>query len=150
MAASLTMRQQINAMIDMPYALTQLAEGYVLQGNPDLARRTLEEALEIRERNDDAWFEAEIYRLLGDVTIAESGDVAAAEAFFRKSLEVAVDQGTRSFELRTAVRLARLLGNTDRVAEAVEILEPVRRWFDGQSETVDSRAADEMLAALSK
>jgi hypothetical protein len=48
------------------------------------------------------------------------------------------------------VSLARLLANTDRVAEAVEILEPVRRWFDGQSETVDSRAADETLLALSR
>jgi tetratricopeptide (TPR) repeat protein len=148
MAASLTMRQQINALIDLPYALSQLAEGYILQGNLAMARTALQKAIDIRERNDDAWFEAEIYRLLGDVAIAESGDIAAAEEFFRKSLEVAVNQGTRSFELRTSVSLARLLANTDRVAEAVEILEPVRRWFDGQSETVDSRAADETLLAL--
>ena len=78
MAASLTMRRKLNAILDIPYALTQLAEGYLLQGDIPKARETLLEALELRERNDDAWFEAEIYRMLGDVTLAER-DAAVAE-----------------------------------------------------------------------
>lgn len=37
MAASLIMRQQISPLIDMSYALSQLAEGYILRGNLALA-----------------------------------------------------------------------------------------------------------------
>ena len=148
MAASMTMRLQMNAVLDCPYAMTQLAEGYVLQGNLTKAKATLLEALEIRERNDDAWFEAEIYRMLGDLALAEANDVAGAEKHYRKSLEVALTQGTRSFELRTSVSLARLLGSLGRGGEAIELLSPVRQWFEGQRPTVDSRAADEVLASL--
>jgi tetratricopeptide (TPR) repeat protein len=147
MAASLTMRRKLNAILDIPYALTQLAEGYLLQGDIPKARETLLEAIELRERNDDAWFEAEIYRMLGDVTLAE-GDSAAAEKFYRKSLDVSLQQGTRSFELRTSVSLARLLGQTERAAEAIELLSPVRTWFEGQRPTADSAAADTLLASL--
>jgi tetratricopeptide (TPR) repeat protein len=148
MAASLTMRRKMNAILDIPYALTQLAEGYVLQGKLDLARTTLLEALELRERNDDAWFEAEILRLLGEVTLASGGHVSKVEEHYRRSLEVAINQGTRSFELRTSVSLARLLSNTDRVAEAVELLTPVRQWFRSQKPTRDTDNADALLASL--
>jgi tetratricopeptide (TPR) repeat protein len=148
MAASMTMRLQMNAVLDCPYAMSQLAEGYILQGNLPKARATLLEALDIRERNDDRWFEAEIFRMLGDLTLAESNDVAEAEKHYRKSLDVSLTQGTRSFELRTCVSLARLLISTGRSTEAFELLSPVRQWFEGQRATVDSRAADEVLASL--
>jgi len=145
----LTMRRKMNAILDIPYALTQLAEGYVLQGKLDLARTTLLEALELRERNDDAWFEAEILRLLGDVTLASGAHVSTAEEYYRRSLEVAINQGTRSFELRTSVSLARLLSNTDRVSDAIELLTPVRAWFRSQKPTRDTDNADALLASLS-
>ncbi len=147
MAASLTMRRQMNAILDFPYALTQIAEGHMLMGNHKLARATLEEAIELRQRHDDAWYEAEVYRMLGDVEIAETGNAAAAEAYYRQSLGISLKQGTRSFELRTATSLARLIG-TERSAEAIALLAPVREWFSSQGATADTAAGDEVLAGL--
>ena len=148
MAASMTMRLKMNATLDMPYALTQVAEGYILQGDLEKAKKTLDEALDLRRRNDDAWFEAEVYRMLGDVALADGSDADKAESLYRESLDIARRQGTKSFELRTATSLARMLG-ADRSAEAIELLEPIRRWFDGQHSTRDMNAADHILASLS-
>ncbi len=79
--------------------------------------------------------------------VAETGNSAAAEALYRQSLDIAQKQGTKSFELRTATSLARLLG-PERSAEAIALLEPVREWFSPQRTTRDSEAADEVLAGL--
>jgi adenylate cyclase len=168
MAASLAMRQRMNAILDLPYALTQLAQGYALRGDINRARATLTEALDLAKKNNDSWFESEIYRQLGDMALSSerdeetSGGVPArgededealirhnaAEAHYERALQIARAQGAKSFELRAAVSLARLYSLDGRETEAIELLEGIREFFRGQRETTDSRAADELLLSL--
>src|SRR5688572_23255901 len=147
---SLAMRTQMNALLDMPYALTQLAEGYALQGNFAKAREALGQALEARRKNDDAWYEAEVHRLLGDFALADDDGAGAgtAESHYRNAIEVAQKQGAKSLELRAAIGLAVLFQGSQRADEAIEILRPLRDSFSSQRATRDYDKANEIIRAL--
>jgi tetratricopeptide (TPR) repeat protein len=156
MITSLAMRRRMNAILDIPYGLIQLADGYIMRGDYERARATLQESLQLGNDNADVWAQAEVYRMLGDVALmepsegSEHADVksAAAEAYYMKAIELSREQGGRSFEMRAATSLARLLAGTDRAKDALAILEPVRRSFDKEKPTRDSADADGMLAQL--
>ena len=73
------------------------------------ARQALDEGLAIAAKNDDRCQEAELYRLKGELLLAESPDqVVAAEECFRQAIEMARRQQSRAWELRATMSLARL------------------------------------------
>jgi predicted ATPase len=74
-----------------------------------------------------------------------SPDPAEAAASFRTALAVARQQGTRGFELRAAVSLARLLGNQGRRTEARDLLAPVYGCFTEGFDTQDLKEAKALL-----
>jgi predicted ATPase len=71
-------------------------------------RQSLNEGLAIAERNDERFQEAELHRLKGELLLAESRDQAAAEEGYRRAIETARRQGSRSWDLRATMSLARL------------------------------------------
>lgn len=79
---------------------------------------------------------------------AEVPDIEAAERSFHEAIAIAQVHGAKSWELRAAMSLARLLHSRDRRADAVECLEPVLNWFTGGLETEDIRRAGSLLADL--
>jgi predicted ATPase len=56
-------------------------------------------------------------------------DPAKAEEPFRTAFAIAGEQGTRGYELRAAVSLARLRRDQGRRTEAHDLLAPVYGWF---------------------
>ena len=162
---SIALRRRMRADIDLPYALVQLAEAYAKRGDTTRARSILLEASEYASRNEDRWAEADVYRALGDVAIQQSNDpdasaseidrresaevrAGAAEAYYWRAIEIARRQGTKSFELRAAVNLGKLMLIDGRIHEALELIAPLRAHFDGQRSTVDSMEADHLLLRL--
>jgi tetratricopeptide (TPR) repeat protein len=161
---SLAMRKRMNADLDLPYALTQLAEAYSTKGDLDRARTTLHDALEAANRNSDLWAQSEVYRMLGDlalqrvppsdnalaVDIEDEAEVRrnAAEGFYYRALDVAREQGARLYELRAAVSIGKIMERDNRAAEALELVEPLRAQLDGQRSTPDSVDADMLLSRL--
>jgi predicted ATPase len=77
-----------------------------------------------------------------------SPDQAEAEASFRTALAIARQQGTRGFELRAAVSLARLLCDQGRRTEARGLLAPVYGWFSQGFDTQDLINAKALLDDL--
>jgi hypothetical protein len=65
-----------------------------------------------------------------------------------RALEVAREQGARSFELRAAVSLGKLMERDGRAAEALEMIEPLRTALDGKRSTPDMIDADMLLNRL--
>ena len=93
--------------------------------------------------------DAELHRLRGDLLRRlPSPDWTEVEACFRTALAVAREQGTRGFELRAAVSLARLLSNQGRNAEALGLLAPVYSWFTEGFDTPDLKEAKALLDEL--
>jgi class 3 adenylate cyclase/predicted ATPase len=97
----------------------------------------------------DCYMEPECVRLQGELTLqAENPDIEAADRLFREAILIAQMHGAKSWELRAAMSLARLLRSRDRRADAVECLEPVLNWFTEGLETEDIRQAGNLMAAL--
>ena len=161
---SLAIRKRMNADLDLPYALTQLAEVYSLRGDVARARETLHEAIEVSNRNTDLWSQSEVYRMLGDVALQQEPDARpatdvdrreeqevrenAADGFYRRAIEVAREQGAKSFELRAAVSLGKLMERDGRSDEAMSLVGALRESFDGQRLTPDLIDADMLLSRL--
>jgi tetratricopeptide (TPR) repeat protein len=163
---SLAMRKRMNADLDLPYALTLLAEAYAARGDIARARDTLHDAIEVGNRNADLWAMADVYRSLGDLALrvesgADQSNISeldrkeeqsvrenAAEDLYLKAIEIAREQGAKSFELRASVSLGKLMERDGRIGEAIEMIEPLRKAVQSQRPTPDSIDADMLLNRL--
>jgi predicted ATPase len=68
--------------------------------------------------------------LEGELLLAsKEPDESRAEASFHKANAIAREQGAKSFELRAATSLARLLAHLGRRGEARALLAPIYGWF---------------------
>jgi predicted ATPase len=92
---------------------------------------------------------AELHRLRGDVlSRLPSADWTEVERCFRRALAVAREHGSRGFELRAAVSLARLLCAQQRQDEARNLLGPIFDWFTEGLDTPDLAEAKSLLNEL--
>jgi hypothetical protein len=102
----------------------------------------------LAERTDERWYEAELYRLRGEVLLAK-GDADGAEPWISRALTKAQVQSAKLWELHAACSLARLQSEQGRRAQAREILAPVYDWFTEGFETIDLKEAKALLNELS-
>jgi predicted ATPase len=126
-----------------------LAEACAEAGRTQLGLTVLDEALawvdETAERNS----EAELYRLKAELLLqAESTNTAQVESCLRRAIQVARNQTAKSWELRAAVSLARLLRDTSRRAEALTMLAEIYNWFTEGFDTPDLQEARTLLDEL--
>src|SRR5262249_25634016 len=73
------------------------------------ARRCIGEAMTAMEATKERWYEAEVYRMAGEITLKSPECVTKAEAYFQHALVIARAQQAKSWELRAALSMARLL-----------------------------------------
>jgi adenylate cyclase len=81
-------------------------------------------------------------------SLQQQGDVDEAERCFRRALEIAREQKAKSFELRAATSLARLLLGRGERDGARALLAPVYDWFTEGFDTKDLKAAKVLLDEL--
>jgi predicted ATPase len=98
------------------------------------------------EQTDERLWEAELYRLKGELLRAQGDE---AEASLLKAVEVARRQGAKSWELRATVSLCRLWRDRGRVDEARHMLAEIYAWFTEGFDTVDLKEAKALLEELS-
>jgi predicted ATPase/DNA-binding winged helix-turn-helix (wHTH) protein len=129
--------------------ISDLAEVMALTGRLDEAVVTIEGAMSEVEARGGSYDMPEMLRLKGQFLLAqEPPNVAEAEDCFRRSLDLARRQGALGWELRTATAMARLWANCGRREEAREGLASVFARFTQGTQTVDIRAAENLLTAL--
>jgi len=129
-------------------ALGALAEAQAKAGHLEEGLATLAEALAFVEETDERYFEAELYRLKGELMLAQ-GDETQAEASLHHALEVARRQSAKSWELRATVSLCRLWQKQGRAAEARQMLAEIYNWFSEGFDTPDLIEARTLLDELS-
>ncbi len=94
-------------------------------------------------------FEAELHRARGEILLQRNPtNPAPAEEALLTAIAVAKRQGTRSFELRAALALAKLYQSTARPAEAHAVLAPALEGFAPTPEMPEIAKAQAVLAAL--
>ena len=107
----------------------------------------LTEAIRIIERTEEGEFEAELYRVRGELLLATE-DAGQAEESFCTALEIARRQRAKLWEMRAAVSLARLRRQQRRLAEARDLLASIYCWFTEGFDTPDLKEAKTLLDEL--
>jgi predicted ATPase len=147
--SGLSSLRSTNATLYEPWHLQQLAMAYAELGQPDDARRCVDDAIETIERSKEKWGEAEVHRIAGEIALKSlMPDPEKAKAYFERALAVARQQQAKSWELRAAMSLARLWRDQGKAGEARELLAPVYGWFTEGFDTRDLKEAKALLEEL--
>jgi predicted ATPase len=126
-----------------------LAEASGRAGQVETGLRSLEEALEALQTTEDRFYEAEVYRLKGELLLQQSAaQQGEAEDSLQQALEIARRQQARSWELRAAMSLSRLWQHQRKCAEAHALLAPVYGGFTEGFDTADLQDAKALLEEL--
>jgi len=104
----------------------------------------------IGESSRGGFYAPELLRIEGELILKSAGPgTGEAERCFRDAIVLARAREEKSFELRAATSLARLLYGQGRREEAHAALAGVYGWFTEGFDTADLKAAKELLQALS-
>jgi adenylate cyclase len=125
-----------------------LAQALTVCGRHGESLSALREAAALAEETGERYVEAEIYRLQGNLLLAQGDDRLAVEASYSKALEVSRAQEARSLELRAAGDLARLWGDRGDRGQAYDLLAQVYNCFTESLNTIDLKEAKILLDAL--
>jgi adenylate cyclase len=136
------------------------------------SRAHTEEALSTIDKTGERFWEAELYRVKGELTLHQfevhsskfkienpqsafrlpppsgGSPQSEAEACFLKAVEIARQQEAKSLELRATVSLARLWRRQDKHHAARNTLSAIYHWFTEGLETANLREAKELLDEL--
>jgi predicted ATPase len=133
----------------MPLFLSHLAWANAEIRQFNTAWTNIHEAMTAVETTKENWYEAEINRVAGEIALlGTEPDAERAEAYFASALEIARKQKAKSWELRAAMSMARLLCAQGRRGHARDILAPVYGWFTEGFDTLDLREAKPLLQEL--
>ena len=147
--------------------LARLAEAHGKIGQIEEGLTVLADAFAHVERIGERFYEAELYRLKGELTLQSSvqsleSRVTEAEECFRRAIAIAKQQHAKSLELRAVMSLVRVRAqlvtqkgsrNTKhaprvRLAEAHQMLAKVYNWFTEGFDTKDLQEAKALLDTL--
>jgi predicted ATPase len=131
-----------------PRSLGSLALGLMQLNRYQEATQCLDTALDRCERQSERFWKSEILRLRGELHLLLGSGDRHAESAFNQAIEVARLQKAKSFELKSALSLARLSTLQGRRAEARAVLMPVYAWFSEGFATPDLRQARALLDVL--
>jgi class 3 adenylate cyclase/predicted ATPase len=126
-----------------------LAIAHADSGQFDHAWHCIGKAMAAMRATRERWCEAEAHRVAGEIALkSPQRDVAKAKDCFEHSLTLARAQQAKSWELRAATSLARLLRDQGKCQAAHDLLAPVYDWFTEGFDTTDLRNARALLREL--
>jgi non-specific serine/threonine protein kinase len=131
------------------FFLGELAEVLAFAGRVEEALVEIDAALRYAEESESLWCMPEALRIKGNILAKrQPPDLAGAEDHFARSLDWARRQQALSWELRTAMSLARLWRDQHRIVEARDLLLSVYGRLTEGFDTADPREAKSLLAQL--
>jgi predicted ATPase len=147
--SGMTSLQSIGATLYEPWHLYYLAMAYAELGQPDDARRCIDDAIAQVESSMRKSMEPELHRMAGEVALKSlAPDTEKAEKHFDRALNAARQLQMKSFELRAAMSMARLWRDQGKRDEALDLLASVYGWFTEGFDTRDLKEAKALLEEL--
>jgi predicted ATPase len=138
------------AELGRPYYLALLAGVHGEEGQAEAGLAVLAEALATVKETGECNYEAELYRLKGELLLMMGAAEAEIEACFRHAIELACQQDAKSWELRATMSLCRLWQKQGKGEEARQILADMYGWFSEGFDTPDLKEAKALLEELSQ
>jgi tetratricopeptide (TPR) repeat protein len=173
MRQGLSAYQATGAETGQSARLALLAEAYGELGQTEEGLSALAEGLAFVNKTGERFYEAERYRLRGELTLTQSSvrslgssvkkgpkskvqgakssktkSQEEAEACFLKAIDIAQKQQAKSLELRATVSLARLWQQQGKAQQAHEMLAEIYGWFTEGFDTKDLQEAKALLDSL--
>jgi predicted ATPase len=149
LTSGITALRSTGSTVWLQLCLPYLASAHADLGQFDDAWRCIEEATAAVVTTKLKLWEAEVYRVAGELVLMRpKPDAANAETYFDRALAVACQQQAKSWELRAAMSLARLWRDQGKVQQARELLAPVYGWFSEGFDTRDLKEAKALLEEL--
>jgi predicted ATPase len=154
------------AELILPDSLALLAAVYKKTGQAEEGLQMVGEALARVEKTGGRQWEAELYRLKGELTLQKfqvssskfqvpkspksevRSPESEAEECFLKAIEIARKQQAKSLELRAVMSLSRLWQQQGKIAEARRMLAEIYDWFTEGFDTKDLQEAKVLLQEL--
>jgi predicted ATPase/DNA-binding SARP family transcriptional activator len=134
--------------LGLPLYSALLAEALVRGGDTGGAVEVVDEALDFGKTFGDRLVEANLYRIRGEIALANNHDVGEIENAYRSALAVSRVQHNLSFELQAAMRLAQLWIGEGRLREGRRLVKRVFNKFTEGFQTVDLISAKKLLAEI--
>ena len=149
----LAKHRETGAVVLVPAIMGMIAELQQKLGRPVEALATVTEALRAAQQSRQHYWESELYRLTGVLTLQATAPpgreaTSAAESHFLQGIEIARRQRAKWLELRATMDLTRLWATQGKVREARALLSGVYAWFTEGLDIVDLREAKSLLDEL--
>jgi class 3 adenylate cyclase/predicted ATPase len=150
MRQGITAWRALGASVVLATYLATLAEVCGQVGQLEDAQHLLREAQTLVDSTGERYWEAEVYRLQGELLVqASRGKMREAAEHFHQALDIARRQQAKSLELRAAMSLSRLWQQQGKRDAAHELLAPIYGWFTEGFDTADLKEAKALLEELS-
>jgi predicted ATPase/transcriptional regulator with XRE-family HTH domain len=140
----------IGSRMREPYYLSLLARAYTKAGRLEEGLRTLDEAMDSAQTEDDHSHVAELYRLRGEVLWQQGAGENEVEVCFQQAIIFARQQQAKSLELRAVMSLGRLWQQQGKATAARRQLAMIYAWFTEGFDTPDLQDAKALLDKLSQ
>jgi ATP/maltotriose-dependent transcriptional regulator MalT len=127
--------------------ISNLAIAQARAGRIDEADATIDKAMAFGEPTRSHFHLPEMMRIKGEI-LASRSHSCDAESWFSRSIDLAQEQSSLAWELRTATSLAHLRARQGRADDAPRVLRPVYDRFTEGFDTPDLRAAKRLLDEL--
>jgi predicted ATPase len=169
----LATHEALGAGLFHSYYLVLLAEAYGKAGQAEDGLGVLTKALAFVDRTEERFYEAELYRIKGELLLAQEGydfgyrpqgedrrrrlkaagyeareKTEEAEGCFLRAIEIAQRQQAKSLELRAVMSMSRLWQQQGKQAEAHQMLSEIYNWFTEGFDTKDLQEAKALLEEL--
>jgi class 3 adenylate cyclase/predicted ATPase len=144
--SGITEWRSTGSTVFMPWCLSYLARAYAELGQFETAWHCIDEAITAVGTTKERWYEAEIYRVAGEIALQQPApDLMKAAKYFEHGLAIARAQQAKSWELRLAMSQARLWRDEGKRQEGRNCLASVLSWFTEGFDTLDLRQARALL-----
>ena len=156
MRRGLTAYRATGGEAHLPKFLSLLAEVYGKVGQAEEGLTVLAEALAMVNKNGERFYEAELYRLKGQLTLQskvqgpKSKVQEEAEECFHRAIDIARRQSAKSLELRAVMSLSRLWQQQGRQKDDHQMLVQIYGWFTEGFDTKDLQEAKALLEELTQ
>jgi predicted ATPase len=148
MRAGIDGYKAFNHTMYQTHRLGLLVEAQLKAGQLDAASATLEEAFSLSEQSGQRSWDADLYRLKGELLRATNAPDAEVTTYYDQALQIARQQAAKSLELRATLSLARLWQQQGKPAAAHQLLAEIYGWFTEGSDTADLQEAKALLEEL--
>jgi predicted ATPase len=126
-----------------------LAETYGKIENAEAGLKVVAESLTAAQKSEECVWEAELYRVRGELLKMNGESEIEVEKSFNQGLAIAKRQSAKLFELRSTLSLSRLLQTQGRSEDARRMLTEIHGWFTEGFDTPDLKEAQALLHELS-